>query len=297
MTRRVLVGVLLLSVAVACSDGATREVSTSTAPPATTSTSTTAATVSSTTAPAETLGEDVEVWDLVYVSDSTGWGVANKYAARIQNDLGVQVEVHDLWAGGLPLLNVLEALRGERILRTWFSGAVDLVPFIEEAEVIVVAGNPTRSETADYPFDMNCALGLETNPVCRESTACGPETWTQYETDLAAVFDEIFAIRSGEPVILRTKDMYLPWGPLQTWRECGHEQVCKTCFSNMSDAIHRVADRYGIPVAGQMRAFSGPNLDQDMPRDYIKDDVHPSDEGAMALASVLADLGYEPVVP
>jgi lysophospholipase L1-like esterase len=46
-----------------------------------------------------------------------------------------------------------------------------------------------------------------------------------------------------------------------------------------------------------MTAFSGPNLDQDMPREYIKDDVHPSAEGAAAIADVLADLGYEPVSP
>ena len=107
------------------------------------------------------------MWDLVYVSDSTGWGVANKYAARIETDLGVRIEVHDLWGGGLPLLNVLESLRGERSLRTWLSGTVDLVPFIEDAEIIVVFGNPNRSKTPDHPFDMNCALSLGGNPACR----------------------------------------------------------------------------------------------------------------------------------
>ena len=295
MVRSLLVGMVVLVVIVSCSDGVTQEISTSTAPPITTTTTSTA--TSTAAEPVTTLDENVEVWDLVYVSDSSGWGVANKYATRIEADLGVRVEVHDLWGGGLPLLNILEALRSEKLLQTWLSGTVDLVPFIEEAEVIVVFGNPTRSETADHPFDMNCALGFEANPACRESTACGPETWAQYETDLAAVFDEIFAIRGGEPVILRTKDLYLPWGPVETWRTCGHEQVCKTCFSNMSDAIHRVADQYGVPVAGHMKAFSGSDLDQDMPREYIRDNVHPSDEGAAALADVLADLGYEPVTP
>ncbi|NNC40911.1 MAG: hypothetical protein HKN95_09495, partial [Acidimicrobiia bacterium] len=170
MVRKRLVPLLVLVMIVSCSDAVTREVSTSTAPLPTSTTATSPA-------------DGVEVWDLVYVSDSSGWGVARKYAARIEADLGVQVEIHDLWDGGLPLLTVLEALRGERTLKTWVSGTVDLVPFIEEAEVIVVFGNPNRSETLDHPFDMNCAIRYEGKPACLESTACGPETWTQYEAD------------------------------------------------------------------------------------------------------------------
>ena len=43
-----------------------------------------------------------EVWDLVYISDSLGsGGVPAAYAALIERDLGVTVEVHDMWTGGL----------------------------------------------------------------------------------------------------------------------------------------------------------------------------------------------------
>jgi hypothetical protein len=238
-----------------------------------------------------------EVWDLAYISDSSGMGVANKYAARIEQDMGVQVEVHDLIGGGFSALYILEALRGERNLMTIKYFSVDLVPFIEEAEVIVVYGNSWGSESTEHPFDWNCAIGHDDDPDCLESTSCGEETFAQYEANLAAIYEEIFAIRSGEPVILRTADWYLPWGPLETWRTCGHEQICKQCQLNWSEAIHRVADEYGVPVAGLMEAFSGPNLDREMPREFIRDDVHPSDKGAAAIADVLADLGYEPVAP
>ena len=42
----------------------------------------------------------------------------------------------------------------------------------------------------------------------------------------------------------------------------------------------------GVPVAGPMVAFSGVDLSLDMPREYCSDDVHPSAEGAAAIAGV-----------
>ena len=40
-----------------------------------------------------------------------------------------------------------------------------------------------------------------------------------------------------------------------------------------------------------------PTSASDMPREYCIDDVHPSAEGAAAIADVLAALGYDPVAP
>lgn len=251
----------------------------------------------SATTPSQTVAALDETWDLVYISDSSGWGVADQYAARIEEDLGVGVQVHDLWQGVLPAGSILEALRGETRHSTWRHGAVELRPFIEEAEIIVIYGNPNLSETETHPWDWNCALSLEISPACEESTSCGAETFTQYEADLGAIYEEIFSIRNGEPVVLRTADWYLPWGPLQTWRECGNEEVCKECWQNFADSIHRAAEEHDVPVARLLETFSGPDLEEEMAREYIKDDVHPSEEGAVAIADVIADLGYEPVFP
>jgi hypothetical protein len=38
--------------------------------------------------------DEMEEWDLVYISDSTGWGVPEKYAANIERDNGKTVRVH-----------------------------------------------------------------------------------------------------------------------------------------------------------------------------------------------------------
>lgn len=294
-----LVGLTLLG---ACGDSASPAATaptTVTAGATTAVATTTAAAVATTTAATTTV--PAEVWDLVYISDSLGsGGVAAAYASLIERDLGVTVEVHDLWTGSLTARNILEKLRGKDggFLTSAGSGRQNLLALIPEAEIIVVAGNHEGSETADHPWDWNCASHREVDPVCGDTTEfCGPETWAQYEADLGAIFDEIFALRDGKPVILRTFDWWIPWGPLETWRACDREQPCKRCWAEMSDAIHRAAAAHGVPVAGLMVAFSGGDLSLDMPREYCSDDVHPSAEGAAAIAGVLAALGYDPVTP
>ena len=259
-------------------------------PPATTSATTTAVV---TTIPAET-------WDLVVISDSLlSGGVATDYAARIERDLGVTVRVHDLWTANLTARDVLDKLRGKdgRFVTSGGSGRHNLLELIPEAEVIVVVGSPDESVTADHPWDWDCPVGLQGDAACEEvNGVCGPETWTQYEADLEAVFEEVFALRGGEPVILRTVDWYLPWGPLENWRACGCEEVCKGCWAEFSAAIHRAAAAHRVPVAGLLEAFSGADLARDMPREYMGN-LGPSAGGAAAIADVLAALGYDPVAP
>ena len=302
--RRAVVTLVVGLLVAGCGGGAVEEttVPTTLAPTSTTATTTGGATTTSaatTTAPTTTV--PAEAWDLVYISDSLGsGGVPAAYAALIERDLGVTVVVHDMWTGGLTAKNILDKLRGkdDGFLTSSGSGRHNLLELISEAEVIVVAGNHEGSETADQPWDWNCANEYEAAPVCGETTeVCGPETWAQYEADLGAIFDEIFALRDGEPVILRTLDWWIPWGPLETWRACDREQPCKRCWVQFSDAIHRAAAAHEVPVAGLMVAFSGADLSLDMPREYCRDDVHPSAEGAAAIAGVLADLGYETVTP
>ncbi len=241
-----------------------------------------------------------EAWDLLWVSPSTGsGGVPEAYARRIEADLGVSVRVHDAWTMNLSARTVLKTLRGmnDGILMSSGSGEVNLPELVRDAEVIVVQGSPTDSPTASHPWDYHCPDYVGPNPVCGSNTSCGPETWVQYEADLVAIFDEIFRIRGGRPVILRTADIYLPWGAAAGWQACDQVRICAACFGEFSDAIHRAAAARGVPVAGYYAAFSGPNGDQPLPSDWTRDELHPSEMGAVALAGVMADLGYEPVAP
>ncbi len=63
-----------------------------------------------------------EVWDLLWVSDSTGsGGVPEAYAKRIEAAEGVTVRVRDGWTGNLQASSVLNTLRGTNggVLSSW----------------------------------------------------------------------------------------------------------------------------------------------------------------------------------
>lgn len=259
-----------------------------------------AGTSSATPTPTPQPSPAVEPWDLLWVSDSSGsGGVPAAYAARIEADLGVPVRVHDAWTGGLTARRVLKVLRGEQggVLTSWGSGKVNLPELVREAEVIVISGNPGDSRDKSAPDTWNCADHFEPQSACKPTTDCSPEYFAPYVADLEAIFDEIFAIRDGRPVILRTHDWYLPWGPAQTWDTCNQTSVCVGCWHEFSAAIHRAAASRGVPVAGYYEAFNGPAGVEPLPSDWIVDDVHPSDAALEAFAGVMADLGYDEVSP
>ena len=70
-------------------------------------------------------------WDLVLLSDSSGWGVADRYAAHIEEDLDVTVNVRDLAADSLGAGSVLAALRGEG---GPYPSSVDVAGLVREAD-------------------------------------------------------------------------------------------------------------------------------------------------------------------
>ncbi len=149
------------------------------------------------------------------------------------------------------------------------------------------------------PEDLvDCAIGYEPSPACSPPPdACDAEMWSAYEETLQAIIDEIFEIRDGKPVILRTHDWYLPWGPAAVWEACDCVELCIECSRQHSAAIHRAAASRGVPVADYLTTFSGPDGDQVLPKDWTPDGVHPTAEFSAELAKAMAGLGYEPVSP
>ena len=53
----------------------------------------------------------LETWDLVVMSDSSLIGVGQVYASYIEEDLSVEVELHDLWRGGFRAVDLLYRLQ------------------------------------------------------------------------------------------------------------------------------------------------------------------------------------------
>jgi hypothetical protein len=227
---------------------------------------------------------DKPEWDLVLFSDSSGWGVADRYAAHIEADLHVTVKVHDLSGPGLSAGTVLAALRGEEGGRPLPANVPDL---IREAEVVVVYGNPLESISESHPGDWNCVSSEE--PYARD---CAPETFDTYRAHLGAIYEQVLALRGDAPVLVRAFDAYNPL--YSVYRERGVYDECVACWENCNEAIHEAAAAHNVPVARVFDAFNGPDHDED-PRDkgYIRDDgEHTTPEGRQVIADLLRELGY-----
>lgn len=233
---------------------------------------------------------DLEEWDLVWISDSSGWDVAQIYANYIEEDTGKTVIVHDLWVGGLAAGEILDALNGNPSEENReLEEALTLIP---KAEVIVVYGNPDESVDEDNPGDWFCLMG-GTFYV----NACDPETFELYVQHMGAIYEKIFELRNGEPTIVRTFDAYNPIIPLREGQTSYEE--CIWCWGNYNAAIHEAAEAHNIPIALVADAWNGPDYMKN-PKEmgYTRGDgIHPNEVGGEVIAQLLRELGYEPVEP
>jgi len=233
--------------------------------------------------------DEVEEWDLVYISDSSGWGVADRFAANIERDTGKTVRVHDYAVGELPALKVLDALRsdpGSVTSRTLASLQAD----VADAEVIVFFANPRGD-----PARGGVTGGLEECFAARKPGDCTPELYEPYVENLKAIYAQIFALREGKPTIVRAVDFCNPL--ISNHRRHGVEGECTRCFETFNGAVRQAAEAYGVPLISIFDAFNGPHHDED-PREkgYIRSDgIHPSEQGQQAIADLLSQAGYRPV--
>ena len=231
---------------------------------------------------------ELEEWDLVWISDSSGWGVAKIYAAMVEEDTGIPINVHDNWVGHLPIKDVLDGMRGTPTPSLTLRQNADL---IREAEIVVIYGNPNGSINERNPGEWDCVP-----PGPNYVNSCEAETFDSYVDDLKAVYDLIFELRADQPTIVRTFDAYNPL--INEFKEQGVYEECRACWAFYNAAIYEAAAAFNIPVAQVVRAWNGPNFDQD-PSDlgYVKDGIHPNEVGAEVIAQAIRETGYQPVEP
>ena len=231
---------------------------------------------------------EMEEWDLVWISDSSGWDVAQIYAEMIEEDTGIKVNVIDNWMGGLSAEYVYIVLKGEPTPNATLE---HLGKQIKDAEVVVFYANPEESWEKGNPADWNCIDGYSAYV-----NNCEMETFNTYIQHLEGIYQIIFELRDGQPTIVRAFDAYNPL--INKFQERGTYEVCKACWANYNAAIHQAAASYNVPVAAVAEAWNGANWDED-PNDkgYTKDGEHPNEEGATVIAQTIRDLGYDPVIP
>lgn len=235
--------------------------------------------------------DDLKAWDLVYISDSTGWGMAEKYAENIRRDTGKIVRIKDYAIGGLPAIRVLDALRGDPEKMENNDQFKSLRSDIAEAEVIVFFANPRGdSSKGGVPGGLeNCisAIGPPDD--------CTMELYRPYTGNLQAVYEEIFSLRDRKPTIIRAVDLYNPM--ISIHRERNIEIECTACLEAFNTAIRQAAMAFNIPLISVYDAFNGPDHNED-PREkgYIgPDGIHASEMGKQVIADLLSEAGYAPI--
>ena len=224
----------------------------------TTAASTTNAAITTTVAAVTTTTEalpDVEdpgsgeQWDLVWISDSMGAGVALPWAERIEESEGVEVRVHDHWTPGLSLVEV----------REWLSEDAELRDEVADAEIIVVGG------AAEYasPEDTGMCHLLPPTPSDPPNVYTSAD-FAPYGDALRDIFDIVFELRAGQPTVIRAFDQFN--GMIADLRAYGIEAECKATWDSESEVLHEAADDYGVAMASFYDEFNGPDHDEDPER-------------------------------
>lgn len=244
--------------------------------------------IASTPRPKTPTIDNEEMWDLIFISNSSGWHVGEKYAEFIETDLGVKVTLHDFSLGELSARSIVNYLQHPDELDYDLKlKTLGLSNALAEAEVVVIYANPRSAEMGDW----DC---VSENPYVED---CSPETFAAYLADLKTIYKEIFAIRGSKPIIIRAFDAYNPL--YRIFQEQGVFEERLKCWETYNQVIHLAADEFGIPVANAFDSFNGSNHDED-PHDMGligSDGIHTSAKGSTTIAELLRELGYEPNQP
>jgi hypothetical protein len=225
-----------------------------------------------------------EPWDLVWFSDSGGWGVAEAWADVIEESQGVEVRVHDHSVGGLSAVTLLDMLGNE---------SSPVRDEVAAAEIVVVYGNPEGSgATSDIGICVSTSTARRDPPQRYDLADFAP-----YEEVLREIYDVIFELRDGRPTIIRAIDLYSP--VIADWRAAGIDEECTAAWETWLQAIREAGAEYAVPTASMFDAFNGADHDED-PREkgYIgSDGQHTLPAGQAVQAQTLHALGYDPIVP
>ena len=232
-----------------------------------------------------------EPWDLVWFSDSTGWGVADLWAERISEEFGVELRVHDHSSSVLPAVEVLRSLGFTRFgdETHWFGRFGDLRDEISEAEIVVVYGNPIDSgSTEDLQQCVTTSTAPRDPPVHFSAGDFEP-----YPSVFESIFEQILALAGGRPIIVRAIDSYNPL--IADQEAAGVKDECVRAWEAWSASIGRAAVAYGVSMVSMYDAFNGvDHIEDPRAQGYITGDgQHATPEGQQVLATAMHQAGYK----
>jgi lysophospholipase L1-like esterase len=188
------------------------------------------------------------------------------YGAFIEEDLGVEVRLLNLATSGDTSGDLLKKLGTE-----YYRNALG------KAQVVTVV------------ITVNDLL------LCPQGDReCAEEAFAEAMATYPEILEEILALVGSENAIIRTQTYDIPY--VNDWKAAGVFEQRKAMMDRWNAKIVEIATQRNIPVARVDLDFNGPDGDQD-PADkgYLAaDGLHPGDAGALRIAELFRELGYEP---
>jgi hypothetical protein len=218
---------------------------------------------------------DAESWDLLYISDSSGWKTGEAYARLAEEELGIPVRLLPWRVPSRPLVQAKQMI-------------ADNPEMVAEAEIVVLGGNPLDSGTREEGV-FAC---WPAEPV-QEFAPYTTEDWVPYADLLESTFDDVRTARQGQPTVLRAVDIYVP--VVAKWQELGITDECTEFQESFTAAVRAGAEAAGAAMVSMYDAFNGPTHDQDpVAAGYIlADGLHLTDAGGEVGGAALAAAGFD----
>ena len=210
-----------------------------------------------------------DTWDYLALGDTrtaiSDW--PDLYAAHIERDLDVKVEVHN-WGSSYQTSKALLKLLKEN---------VSLQQAVRNAEIITIwTGGNTVGDSLIKPH-----------------IPCDADRLDAFQRDLDSIITTIQELQKPNTSMIRLLEFFQ--FRVNILKELGGFDEKMTCLEAFNERVHRVASTYDIPVAAVHEAINGPDGERDAyEAGYLKNHYAFSQTGDALIAELLRQLGYEP---
>lgn len=211
----------------------------------------------------------------------TGSSVMDHYAAMLEEDFGVDVQVRNHTVGGQRADDFLSRLRTSDALRNDLAEAdvvTFLVPNDEWAEPLMTFSGTGGRDPADCGGD--------------DGQQCLRDIVSEYTVLVDEIFAELMAIVDPAEQVVLVQDFH----QFHTERRTERTRQIHPYWRDAQAHLRATAETYGIPVVAVWDDFMG--TDGDIP-DLVEaglvdpDGIHLSPAGALRVAELYHDTGYE----
>jgi lysophospholipase L1-like esterase len=229
----------------------------------------------------------VEEGPLVYVAMGNsitfypGHGAIHRYAAMLEEDFGVEVEMRNHTVGGQRTDHFLDRLQNDDELRSDLAEA-DVITLLIPNEEWAEPGSTAIGSGGRNPAD----CGGDDNEQCLRDMI------NYYKSHVDAIFEELVAVADPSEKLIRVQDFYM--FPTNVYTEETFDNVYPY-WAEAQHYVEDVASEYGIPVAQVFDDFMGPDGTEnpEVAGLVTGDGVHPTADGAQRIADLIHDLGYD----